>query len=372
MMLVDSKSMVRLRNILCATDFSSSSDAALSYAAAIARRYDSQLHLAHVIRPEAYEAVPPMAITAALEQTRLYAEKQMSEVLISGRLRGIPHQVLIGEGDFWPVLSGMIRNNEVDLIVAGTHGRTGVRKLLLGSVAEEMFRLAKCPVLTVGPHVPRDVAAEVGFRNILFATDFSPNSGTAAAYALSLAQEHCARLTLLHAVEEASKSSQANTTMLRSHFTQLLKEFVPPEAGQWCDPEYVVEFGEAADTILKVAADRRADLIVMGVRKSATFPGHLPPSTSYRVVCVAHSPVLTIRALCSIPRQFSISSSSPGELRLPNPLVSSCTMKPVNECQNRLRPEAIDNLCGLDETTLGVHPATDLETGPRESILVND
>jgi nucleotide-binding universal stress UspA family protein len=295
MMLVDSKSMIRLRNILCATDFSFSSDAALNYAAAIARRYDSQLYLAHVIRPEAYEVVPPMAITAALEQTRLYAERQMSEVLISGRLRGIPHQVLIGEGDFWPVLSGMIQNNEVDLIVAGTHGRTGVRKLLLGSVAEEVYRLAECPVLTVGPHVPREVAAEVGFRNILYATDFSPNSGKAAAYALSLAQEHRARLTLLHAVEEASQASQPNAAMLRTYFTRLLEEFVPAEAGLWCDPEYVVEFGEAADTILKFAADRQADLIVMGVRKSATFPGHLPPSTSYRVVCAAHGPVLTVR-----------------------------------------------------------------------------
>ena len=167
--------------------------------------------------------------------------------------------------------------------------------MLLGSVAEEMFRLADCPVLTVGPHVPREVAAEVGFRNILFATDFSPNSGKAAAYALSLAQEHRARLTLLHAVEEASQSSQANAAILRTYFTRLLEEFVPAEAGLWCDPEYVVEIGEASDTILKFAADRLADMIVLGVRKSATFPGHLPPSTSYRVVCAAHCPVLTVR-----------------------------------------------------------------------------
>lgn len=295
MTLVDSGSMVRLRNILCATDFSSSSDVALSYAAAIARRYDSQLYLAHVIRPDTYQLAPPAAIPAALEQTRLYAEQQMSDLLVSGRLRDIPHQVLIGEGEFWPVLSEMLEHNEVDLIVAGTHGRTGVRKLLLGSVAEEMFRLATCPVLTVGPKVPREVVAEAGFRNILYATDFTPNAERASAYALSLAQEHRARLTLLHAIQEGSESSHANAALLHSYFAKLLQDLVPPEAELWCTPECVVDFGEAADTILKHASERQADLIVMGVRRSATFPGHLPPATSYRVVCTAHCPVLTIR-----------------------------------------------------------------------------
>lgn len=295
MTVVDSRTMIRLRNILCATDFSSSSDTAMSYAAAIARRYDSQLYLAHVIRPEAYQLVPPAAIEAALEQTRLYAEQQMSEVLVSGRLRGIPHQVLIGEGEFWPVLSEMLLKNEVDLVVAGTHGRTGVRKLLLGSVAEEMFRLAACPVLTVGPKVPREVSEEVGFRNILYATDFAPNAERAAAYALSLAQEHRAHLTLLHAVPEGDGASHSNAALLQSYFSKLLHELVPPEAELWCDPEFVVEFGEPAETILKLAGERAADLIVLGVRKSATFPGHLPPATSYRVVCTAHCPVLTIR-----------------------------------------------------------------------------
>jgi len=295
MTLVDSKSLVRLRNILCATDFSSISEAALLYAAAIARRYDSQIYVAHVIRPDAYELVPPEAFGAALTQTRHYAEQQMSELLVSGRLRGIPHQVLLGEGELWKVLSEMLTEHEADLVVVGTHGRTGIRKLLLGSVAEEIFRLAPCPVLTVGPRVPKEIPSEVELRHILYATDFTPTAERAAAYAISLAQEHRARLTVLHVVQEAAQASSQNKELLQTFFTKRLRSLVPNEAELWCDPEFAVEFGSPAGGILKAATDQQVDLVVLGVRRSANFPGHLPPATAYQVVCQAPCPVLTVR-----------------------------------------------------------------------------
>jgi len=293
--LVNSKSLVTLRNILCATDFSSISEAALLYATAIARRYDSQVYLAHVIRPDAYQLVPPEASVAALTQTRRYAEQQMGELLVSGRLRGIPHQVLLGEGELWGVLSNMLAEHDVDLAVVGTHGRRGVPKMLLGSVAEEIFRLAPCPVLTVGPRVPREVPSEVELRHILYATDFTPTADRAAAYALSLAQEHCARLTVVHVVPESTQPSIKNKALLQTFFTKRLRALVPQEADLWCDPELVVEFGSPADGILKLAGVRQVDLAVLGVRRSANFPGHLPPATAYKVVCQAQCPVMTVR-----------------------------------------------------------------------------
>ena len=295
MTLVDSRTRVRLANILWTTDFSSSSESALAYATAIARRYDSQVYLAHVIRPDAYQLVPPEAIGSALDLARRFAEQQMGELLISGRFRGIPHQVLLGEGELWQVLSELLKKHEVDLIVVGTHGRTGVRKLLLGSVAEEIFRLAHCPVLTVGPHVPRDVPAEVKLRHILYATDFTPTAERAAAYALSLAQEHQAKLTLLHVIQDGGDASPKNQALLQSFFTRRLRELMPAEASDWCDPELVLEAGAPAESILKVAANRQVDLIVLGVRRTANFPGHLPPATAYKVVCQSQCPVMTVR-----------------------------------------------------------------------------
>jgi nucleotide-binding universal stress UspA family protein len=301
---VDGRQRVAFQNILLATDFSTPSDVALDYAGAIARRYDAKIYVAHVIRPDAYQLVPPEALNATMDQTRRYAEQHMANLLVSGRLRDIPPQVLVGTGELWPVLADMIERHVVDLIVAGTHGRTGVRKLLLGSVAEEIFRLAPCPVLTVGPHVSEARSEEHSYlrgpvRRILYATDFTPNSDRASGYALSLAQEHEAHLTLLHVVQELPEGSPQNRARLLEYFFRKLRELVPAEAELWCAPEFAVEFGPTADAILKVAAGRTpeeaVDLIVLGVRKAATFPGHLPPATAYKVVCQARCPVLTVR-----------------------------------------------------------------------------
>jgi nucleotide-binding universal stress UspA family protein len=296
----ESTAHVSMRNILLATDFSHSSDAALAHAASIARRYDAKMFVAHVIRPDVYQLVPPEVTTITLEQTRRYAEQQMAGLLISGRLRDIPHQVLLGTGELWPVLSELLGQHEIDLIVVGTHGRTGVRKLLLGSAAEEIFRMASCPVLTVGPKVEvpegNGLAPDpLSRRRFLYATDFTAHSERAAAYAVSLAQENQAHLTLLHVVQESAEVSEHNRARMVEFFHKRLRALLPDEAEMWCEPEIIVEFGEPADTILKVARETRAEVIALGVRRAGTFPGHLPPATAYKVVCQATCPVLTVR-----------------------------------------------------------------------------
>jgi nucleotide-binding universal stress UspA family protein len=247
-----------------------------------------------------YQLVPPEATSVTLEQTRRYAEQQMAELLISGCLRDIPHQVLVGTGELWPVLSEMLGQHDIDLIVVGTHGRTGVRKLLLGSAAEEIFRMASCPVLTVGPKVdtPEGEPLEpdpLSRRRFFYATDFTAHSERAAAYAVSLAQENQAHLTLLHVVQETGEVSPHNRARMVEYFTKQLRDLLPAEADMWCEPEIIVEFGDPADVILQAAREARAEVIALGVRRAGTFPGHLPPATAYKVVCQAHCPVLTVR-----------------------------------------------------------------------------
>jgi nucleotide-binding universal stress UspA family protein len=292
---VNGKKPVKLENILFATDFSPVSEAALGYALAIARRYDSKLFVAHVVRPDVFQMLPPENLAGVLEQIRRYAEQEMANLLISGRLRGVPHQVLLEQGQLWPALSGMIEKNDIDLVVVGTRGRTGVQKLLLGSVAEEIFRLSPRPVLTVGPTVSGHAPEETHLRQIVYATDFTPTAERAAAYALSLAQEHQAHLTLLHVVRDVDKVSPENIARLREFFTRRLEKVVPPETNLWCDPEFAVSFGAPAEGVLEIAKSRHADLIVLGVRGVASFAGHLPPATAYKIVCQAPCPVLTVR-----------------------------------------------------------------------------
>ncbi len=296
MQIAGPRSRIALRRILLATDFSPCSERALHYALSVARRYDSMLYVAHVILPDPFQPMMMGTTMAPLSQAVRHAEQEMAQLLISGMLRGVPHQVLLGQGAMWETLSKMIHENDVDLVVVGTHGRTGVRKVVLGSVAEEIFRLAPCPVLSVGPKVPAEAPHEIQLRHILYASDFSAASDHAAAYALSLAQEFQARITLLHAVGDGERLSPREMEAVRRSVVARMNALVPAEAKLWCEPEFVVSFGPAAEAILGGAKQPPADLIVLGVKKTASFPGHLPPGTAYKVVCEAHCPVFTVRA----------------------------------------------------------------------------
>jgi nucleotide-binding universal stress UspA family protein len=290
MKLIDAKTRVALRNILLAVDFSPASVAAELYAAAIAQRYGSRIYLAHVIRPDVYQLASPEALAAVLDDAHRTAEQQMSKILVSGRLRGIPHQVILGQGELWDVLSRLIEEHEVDLVVVGTHGRTGLEKMLIGSVAEKVFHHAPCPVLTAGPKTTDEVPAEVDFRHVLLATDFTPAAEHATAYALSLAQEHQAELTLLHVLDHAPEAARPAIPAV----VEKLEALVPPDAELWCTPTYAVEFGSPPDGILSAAEERKADLIVLGVRHPDHSFRHLLRATAYKVVCGARCPVLTI------------------------------------------------------------------------------
>ncbi len=287
--------LVNLRNILLATDFSSYSDRALSYALSITRRYQSKLYIAHIIETSVMGLVPPEAVEPTLRMLRQTAESSMRKWAVSRKLRGVPFEKLIEEGPIWPTLEAMIRGYDIDLVVMGTHGRTGMQKLLLGSIAEQVFRMASCPVLTVGPAARDEQRNEEDLARILYATDFSPDSERAAAYALSIAQEHQAELTLLHVVQDVSNVTPEGSGLLREYFAKRLRKLVPSTAELWCNLKYEVQFGEPVASILQQAALKNADLIVLGVKGGSHFPGHLPPATAYRVVCQAPCPVLTIR-----------------------------------------------------------------------------
>jgi nucleotide-binding universal stress UspA family protein len=286
---------VTLRNLLVATDFSQVSDAALDYALSIARRYESTVYVLHVVRPEAYELVPAESLGSAREMVRRWAEQEMASLLISGRLRGTPHQVLIAEGELWPAVVSAVEKNEIDLVVLGTHGRAGAAKLLLGSIAEQVFRLSNRPVLTVGPRVRPDPGGAIDLRQILFPTDFSPWSVRALPYAVSLAEEYRARLTLLHVVENSAGGSAKGAVAARKSFSKELEALLPPGADLWCEPEAAVGFGDPVRAILEVADSKKADLIVMGVRGDGAVAAHLPGSKAYLIVSRAPCPVLTVR-----------------------------------------------------------------------------
>lgn len=204
------------------------------------------------------------------------------------------HEDLLERGDVWNVILDIVQKHNIDLIVAGTRGRQGVSKLVIGSNAGKIYRQAKCPVLT-GPHVPPLENEDWRLKHILFPTDGTEPPLAALPYALSLAEENQAILLFLQllplippAYREADEASARET----------LRALVPAEADAWCNPEFLVRFEFPAEGILRVAAERAVDLIVMGLKKSSSESGlstHLPWTFASQVVANAKCPVLTVR-----------------------------------------------------------------------------
>ncbi len=292
---IESSKRVLLTKILVTTDFSEVSDRALDYAIALARRYDARIYLAHVITPDPFQFAEPQLAQATYEKVRQAAEEGITDILISGKLRGVPHEVLMEEGNVWPTLDKLINEHEIDLVVVGTHGRGKVQKILIGSVAEEIFRQADCAVMTVGPGVKGDAAKEVELKSILFATDFGPGAEKAAAHAFSLAQEHDARVTLLHVIESAAAYTEESVARQREINVVRMKQLMPPGSENWCKPEFRVTFGSAVEEILIAARESKADLVVMGAKARRSLAGHVPLTIAYNVVTKAACPVLTVR-----------------------------------------------------------------------------
>lgn len=286
---------VSLTRIMVMTDFSEASDLALDYALSLARRYDSRIYLTHVLTQDAYQMAEPALAEMTYQKMRQAAEQSIADILVSGKLRGVPHEVLLSEGYLWPTIEELIKEHEIDLVVTGTHGRGDFKKLVLGSVAEEVFRRAGCPVLTVGPAARKRAPQELNLNDILFATDFGPGAAQAEQYAFSLAQEHGARLTVLHVVEEPVAYTREGEERLRKLHIAGMKQVMPPGTEDWCKVDFRVAFGAAVEEILNEARDTGADLIVMGAKARKTLAGHRPLSIAYNVVTKAKCPVFTVR-----------------------------------------------------------------------------
>jgi nucleotide-binding universal stress UspA family protein len=288
-----------LKNILFLTDFSEPSDIAIPYAIAIAREYEAKVYALHVLTPGPLAYATPESTASVIEGFEEGAQAEMQR--LGSQLVGVSHETIIVRGEsVWSSVEKLLRDREIELVILGTHGRTGAMKLLLGSVAEEIFRRASVPVLTIGPSVRKGVHSGGRFHRVLCPTDFTREAQAAAPYAVSMAQENQARLLLLHVMRDPGDPRATEKTAQDSvaNVMHQLYELVPQTAELWCRPEATVRFGSPSERILEVATERDADLIVLGVRDAAGRLGaatHLERTTAHKVVAHAACPVLTVR-----------------------------------------------------------------------------
>lgn len=283
---LDTAIQLRLKNILYATDLSFVSKRALPYALEIARRYGSTIYALHVTHPDCDPLLPSSDWSKGAQDEEEFWEKSRTD--LESKLQGVAHEIIFQSGETWPTLSEFIDNKRIDLLVFSTHGRTGFDRVLFGSIAEQIVRKARCPVLAVGPAVTGEPKQNAEFNRILYATDFSAESLAAAPHAISLAQEHRAQLVLLHLAEDGEDVP----AMLHT-----LHQLVPFGADLRCEPICVVERGTPSIKILDVAEGHGADLIVLGVhRDTGLFPKHMIRTGVFRIVAQAKCPVLIVRS----------------------------------------------------------------------------
>ncbi len=289
---------VSLNRILFTTDFSDYAERALPYAVGLARHYGGTVLVAHAIPPEPRRPLPLEPVPPELDELRYQAQHAMDTFVRSAPLAGVHYEVLLEKGETELVFEDMVKTNNIDLVVIATHGRAGLRKLLLGSVAEEIFRSVSCPVLTIGPEVKRNEIAAGKLQHIVYASDFSASSLHALPFAVALAADYGARLSCVHVIEEITTIPLYYRERALRDAREELEKLVPANAGLACEPQMIVATGEPAETILHLAGDLNADLMVMGARHqgSARLASHLPWACTHKVICHAACPVLTVRA----------------------------------------------------------------------------
>src|ERR1700730_5022270 len=164
------RSRIQVKNIVFATDFSHAAATALPFAAEIAQPFGAKCFAVHAKTPANYSLpTPEIWPSASAEVKKLASELQET---LHEQFPSVESQVLLAEGGVWGVIEAVAEQKKAGLIVVGTNGRRGIGKFILGSVAEEILRQAKCPVLSVGPHSALEAPRDAKFRRIVYATDF--------------------------------------------------------------------------------------------------------------------------------------------------------------------------------------------------------
>ncbi len=291
-----------IRNILAATDFSPCSELALRHAVAAAHHFHATLHLAHVVQPGMFSFAPPEAyagsteaLSRALDLARTESGALLDQVLRRTRCLDLQRHTWVQTGEVGNTLRALIDREHIDLAVVGTHAKTGLRKLVLGSVAEDVFRHASCPVLTVGPHSWTRQPEAVHLRHILFPTDLSAESARAVPLASAIAADFDAAITVLHVVEHLDEEAARDRARVVNVLCDRMRELVADAGPMPPEVSFEGAFGDVPDEILAAAARNDVDLIAFGLKAPDTYVDRLPWMHAYRVVCEAACPVLSWR-----------------------------------------------------------------------------
>ena len=295
---------VEFRKIVCATDLSELSNQAIDYGISLADRFESELVLCHVID------LPVVSVHGAayvyphdyVEGLKEDATQNLNKLMKDQQLNWKP---VVTAGPAASTLCELAITERADLFIAATHGRSGIKRWILGSVTERLIRTVPCPLMSITPFAGKpadDLSKPRVFGNILVGCDFSADSESALECALSMAQEYQARLHLVHVIEPVAYREVLLSpgimnevrVNLNKKLTEQLQSLVPEEVDNWCVITTNCLAGKPYEELIKYATIHAIDLIVLGIRGRGLVDTMLLGSTVDRVVRKAGCPVLAV------------------------------------------------------------------------------
>jgi nucleotide-binding universal stress UspA family protein len=298
--------MGTFHRLLCPIDFSEISRRGLVHALAIARQQDCRITVLHVQSAFALAA----EVEAGLYVSVLPSAQDAVVDFVAKTVHDEPHDIRMVSttGDVVEAIIDQAGRESSDLIIMGTHGRSGISRVLLGSVTERVIREVRCPVMTI-PAIagtPANGEPEL-FDPILCPLDFSRSCRKALKLALSIREQADARLILLHVLPGPTFAGgtlplpvvaeiNADAAEWRREALAALEQGLPEDARSRGGHKALVQSGRPSETILRIAQEEHAGLIVMGVQSRGTIDRLLFGSTTREVIHAAQCPVLSIRA----------------------------------------------------------------------------
>jgi len=296
---------VQFNNILCATDFSDFSNHTVGYGVALAKEFDARLIICHVIDLSSVAIYGEFQLDPVGQQNRIVEDAKAQLEVLTGD-QPVAWEPLITVGRPADEISRAVEEQNIDLVITATRGRSGFKRLILGSVTERLMHTLTCPLLVVCSPEHEFVNTpeqNVQLQKILVGCDFSADSGRAFDYGLSLAQEFQAELHLAHVIEPPVQPNLLKEETFvpgeiqedyQDLLIQKLKDMVPGEAANWCTPQTSIMEGQPYEELVKYADTRDIDMIVLGVRGHGLVKTLFLGSTTDRVVRNSPCPVLSV------------------------------------------------------------------------------
>ncbi|MCP3942627.1 MAG: universal stress protein [Desulfobacteraceae bacterium] len=322
---------IQPKKIMCAVDFSDFSHLILSYGRDLAAEFDAKLYVCHILSDMVMLSSHGQAYIASNEiaEERFKNANSLLDDLI--KKHGIDAQILVSQGHPADEITQIVKEETIDLVIAATHGGSGIKRFLIGSVTDRLVKTLTCPLLVL--HAQEDHPSfpdlfKIPLQRILVGCDFSPESSLAFEYALSLAQEFQAELHLAHVLrpEKHIELTTADYIKIqegdylgwnRSDFLELqktttdeewdrrdslfkriklqLSHMVPEDSRNWCTPVITLLEGQPYNELIDYAQTKKIDMIVLGIHGHGLLEKFLVGSTTDRVISHSDCPVLAVR-----------------------------------------------------------------------------